>query len=143
MPFSSEDKVMIEHYWLDKGYGERKLLTEFPNRHWTLRGLRNLIKKTDQTGSIDLKKGSGCPRSAQTNDNIKYAEEEISRQETNPGSHSTPAEISKRLDISESCVRKVVKNNLKLKPFNQTKGQVLSLPDEQKRIHCTKNEVLH
>ena len=30
----------------------------------------NLIKKTEQTGSIGRKSGSGCPRSAQTSDNI-------------------------------------------------------------------------
>ena len=100
IPFSSEDKVIIKHYQLDKGYhcvksvfirsysgpdfpalrlnteryskcvkirtritpntytfyavyGEIKLLTEFPNRCCTLSGLRNLIKKIDQTGSTD------------------------------------------------------------------------------------------
>ena len=77
MPFSSEDKVIIKHYRLDKGYGKRKLLTEFPNRGWTLSGLRILIKKIDQTGPINRKSGIDCPRSARTNDNIEYVEEEI------------------------------------------------------------------
>ena len=77
MPFSSEDKVIIEHYLLDKGYG--------PNRGWTVGGLRNLIKKIDQTKSIDRKKGSSCSISAQRNDNNEYVEEELLGQETNPG----------------------------------------------------------
>ena len=77
MPFSSEDKVIIEHYLLDKGYG--------PNRGWTVGGLMNLIKKIDQTKSIDRKKGSSCSRSAQRNDNNEYVEEELLGQETNPG----------------------------------------------------------
>ena len=47
----------------------------------------------------------------------EYAEEEILNQETNPGSNSTPAEIWKRLDISESSVRRIVKKDLKLKPL--------------------------
>ena len=109
------------------------MLTEFPNCGWTLNGFRNLIKKTDQNESIDRKSGSGRRRSARANDNIEY-EEEIFSQETNPGSHSTHAEISKRLDISESSVRRIVKNDLKLKPFKQMKGQVLSPPDKQKKI---------
>ena len=110
------------------------MLTEFPNRGWSLSGLRNLIKKIDQTWSINRKSGSGRPGSARTNGNIEYVVEEILSQETNPGSHSTPAEISKRLDISESSVQRIVKNDLKLKPFKQTKGHVLSPPDKQKRI---------
>ena len=35
----------MKHYRLDKGYGIRKMLTEFPNRGWTLSGFKNLIKK--------------------------------------------------------------------------------------------------
>ena len=110
----SSDKVIIKYYQLDKGYGKWELLTEIPDRDCTLKGLRNLVKKTDQTGSIDRKSGSGRPRSAWTNDNIEYAEEKTLSQETNPGSHSTPAEISKRLDISESSVQRIVKNDLKV-----------------------------
>ena len=110
------------------------MFTEFPNRGWTLTGLGNLIKNIDKIGSIDRKSGSGRPRSAQTNDNIEYVEEEILSTETNPGSHSTPAEISKRLDISESSVRKILKNDLKLNPFKQMKCQVLSPPNKLKRI---------
>ena len=111
MPLSS-DKVIIKYYQLDKRYGKWKLLTEIRYRDCALKGLRNLIKKTDQTGPIDLKSGSGRPRSPWTNDNIEYAEEKTLSQETNPGSHSTPAEISKRLDISESSVQRIVKNDL-------------------------------
>ena len=60
MPFPSEDKVIIKHYRLDKGYDKTKLLTEFPNRGWTFSGFSNLIKKIDQNGSIGGKSGSGC-----------------------------------------------------------------------------------
>ena len=48
MPFPSEDKVIIKHYRLGKGYGKRKFLTMFPNHGCTLSGLRNLIKKKTQ-----------------------------------------------------------------------------------------------
>ena len=109
---------------------KRKLFTEFSNCGWALSGLR----KPNQTGSIGRKSGSGRPRSAWTNENIDYVEKEILRQETNPAWHSTLAEVSKRLGISESSVRRIVKNDLKLKLFKQMKGQVLSPPEKQKRI---------
>ena len=39
MPFTEEDKIIIKHYRMDKGYGARRLLTEFPDRGWTRGGL--------------------------------------------------------------------------------------------------------
>lgn len=88
MFFLQEGQVIIKYYRLDKKYCKRKLLTEFPNHGWTVSSLRNLIKKIDQTGSIDHKGGSGRPRSAQTNDSIEFVKDNILSQETNPGSHS-------------------------------------------------------
>ena len=123
MPYSSEVKVIIKHYRSDKGW---KIITYRVSKSW--------LKKIDQTGSTDCKSGSGRPRSARTNDNTEYVEEEISSQETNLGSPSTPAEISKRLDIFESSVRRIVRNYLKLKPFKKMKGQVLSPLDKQKSV---------
>ena len=38
------------------------------------------------------------------------------------------------MDFSERSVRRIVKNDLKLKPFKQLKGQVLIPPDKEKRI---------
>ena len=86
--------------------------------------MSNLIKKIDQTGSTDRKRGNDCRRSARASDNTKYGEEKILSQETNPGSHPIPANISKRLDTSENSAWRIVKNDLKLKPFKQIKGQV-------------------
>ena len=35
MPFSEEDKIIIKHYRIDKNYGVKRLLSEFPNKGWT------------------------------------------------------------------------------------------------------------
>ena len=77
----------MKHSRLDKVYGKKKLLAENPYRDCTTSGWRNLIKKIDQTGSIDHTSGIGCPRSAHTNDNIEYLEKEVLSKEANPGSH--------------------------------------------------------
>ncbi len=53
MLFSFEDKIIIKHYRLDKNYGVRRLLTEFPNKGWTFGGLKDLLKKIDETVSIE------------------------------------------------------------------------------------------
>ena len=63
--------------------------------------------------------------------NIEYIEEEILSEETNSESHSTLAEILKQLDVSETSVQRIVKNDQKLKkPFKQMKRHVLCLPDK-------------
>ena len=58
MPFTEEDKVVIKHYRLEKGYGAKRLLAEFPNKGWTRGGLQTLIEKIDATGSVDRQEGS-------------------------------------------------------------------------------------
>ena len=83
------------------------MLTGFPNRGWAFSGLRNLIKKIDQTRSIDRKSGSDCSRSS-----IEYVEEEIYvevevevlKLRIKCRLAFNPAEISNLQDISESSV---------------------------------------
>ena len=67
--------------------------------------------------------------------NIEYIEEEILSEETNSESHSTLAEILKQLDVSETSVQRIVKNDQKLKKlFKQMERHVLSLLDKQKSM---------
>ena len=66
MPFSNEDKVIIKHYRLEKGYGKKRLLKQLSDRQWSESSLRKLLKKIDTTGSIERSTGSGRPRGAQT-----------------------------------------------------------------------------
>ena len=47
MPFNTEDKVIIKHYRLEKHYGVKRLLKEFPNKGWTKGGVRHLLRKID------------------------------------------------------------------------------------------------
>jgi len=56
MPFNEEDKALIKKLHLFKGYGSRRLLTEFPVKNWTKAGLDTLLKKLQETGSTDRKR---------------------------------------------------------------------------------------
>ena len=53
MPFTEEDKILIKHYRIDKGYTATKLFSEFPDRNWTKGGLDTLLAKIDATGSVE------------------------------------------------------------------------------------------
>ena len=59
MPFTTEDKILIKHYRLDKNYGRRKILHEFQDKPSSVSGLDKLIKKIDNTGGTDRTNGSG------------------------------------------------------------------------------------
>ena len=81
MSFSKEDKIIIKHYRLDKGYGRKKLLNEFPGKDWSAGGLDKLLRKVDEMQSVERKAGSGRPRTARTEENIEIVEELICSQE--------------------------------------------------------------
>ena len=70
MVFSNEDKALIKNLYLLKGYGSRKLISEFPEKKWKKGGLDSLLKKLRETGSTDRQKGSGRPKSVRTDENV-------------------------------------------------------------------------
>ena len=68
MVFSAEDKILIKKLRETKGYGVRRLITEFPMKNWSLAGVSKLLKKIATTGSVARK-----PRDAnKTMDANKY-----------------------------------------------------------------------
>jgi len=44
MVFSGEDKPLIKNLHLIKGYGQRKLMSKFPDKNWKLSSLIKLLK---------------------------------------------------------------------------------------------------
>jgi len=48
MVFSDEDKVFIKNSYLIKGYGARKLISEFPEKNWKKGGLEKLLHSIDE-----------------------------------------------------------------------------------------------
>ena len=55
MPFSREDKHLIKLLRQENHYTARYFLKEFPNRNWTLGGLKKLVRKIDNFGSVECK----------------------------------------------------------------------------------------
>jgi len=63
---NTEDKYLIKSLPENKKYGAKRLLKMFPNKNWSLGGLKALIKKlTTQVQLFDVL-GSGRPRTVRT-----------------------------------------------------------------------------
>jgi len=53
MGINTEDKDLIKSLSENKKYGAKRLLKMFPNKNWSLDGLKALIKKlNDNTGTV-------------------------------------------------------------------------------------------
>jgi len=98
MPFSAEDKHAIKLLRQTKQYGAKRLMSMFPEKQWSLGGLKKLICKTDDTGTVDRRSapGSGRPRTARVADKIDEAR--IMRQ--------VPTDLSDRLLVRQASHRR-------------------------------------
>ena len=50
---TKEDKTLIKNVWESKKYQLKRLITEFPNKKWSKRGVEDFQKRLRTTGSID------------------------------------------------------------------------------------------
>jgi len=74
MVFSNEDKILIKSLYL-KGYKAKWLTDEFPEKSWTTLGVKKLLKKLRDTGTVDRRTGIGRPRSVCTEDKNSSGDE--------------------------------------------------------------------
>ena len=106
---TAEDRILIKNLRIEKQWGARRMITEFPNKGWSKTSLNRLCQKIDADGTIARKPGSGRPRSVRTMRNIRRVSELICSQEDNPHSHKSPREIERETGISRGIVQRIVK----------------------------------
>ena len=58
MTFAKEDKILIK-VRQEQGCGAKRFVKKFPNKNWSLSSMNNMLKKIDQTGTVDRKPGTG------------------------------------------------------------------------------------
>ena len=139
MPFSNEDRIIIKHYRQTYNWGSVKILRNIgEGKNWTRRGIDFLLKKIDDTGTQERRKGSGRPQSARTDENKDEVEELIMSQE-NPETgewerHESPRMIAQRLGVSKNTIYRIIKTDLDLTMFHRVKGQSLTEVDHEKRV---------
>ena len=136
MPFSEDDKIIIKHYRIDKGYTTTRLLWEFPEKKWTKGGLDSLLAKIDLTGSVERRKGSGRPKSARIPRNIDAVQELALSQEDDgdEGTYQTPREIENQTGIPRSSVRRILHCDLQMKTYGRAYVKKLSEREKSLRV---------
>lgn len=130
---TAEDRILIKNLRIEKQWGARRMMTEFPNKAWSKASLNRLCKMIDTNGTITRKPGSGRPRSVRTSRNIQRVNELICSQEDKPYSHKSPREIERETGISRRSVQRIVKTDLQLRTYKRTIGQVLNANCKLKR----------
>ena len=95
--FTEEDQILIKVGLLrqEHGYGMERFLKEFSNKGWCLPCVIKLLKKIDETGTVERKPGSGKKRTTRTVENVELVERLVAlSQENAPGTHKTVTSTS-------------------------------------------------
>jgi len=98
MPFSLEDKHTIKVLREQKLYGATKILRMFPNKNWTLSGVKTVLSKIGASGSVERCSGSGRPHTARSPDTISDVQDLVL-------SGSEPRRIRGVGDPTRACVQ--------------------------------------
>src|ERR1051325_3091333 len=106
----------------EKGWGAKRFLKEFPQKHWLFTSLNRLICKIDSAGSVERTSGSGRPRVIRSQANIDLVQELICSQDDQPGTSKSPSEIERMTGISRSSIRRIVKQDLRLNVYKRRKA---------------------
>ena len=131
---SEEDKIIIKYLRQSLVMGQKESLRIIRKKNWGLGNVGYLLKRIDETGDVKRREGSGRPKSSRTENNINAVKELISSLEDKLGTHATPYEISKMMDIPRTSIRRVITEDLKLQSFKKIKGQRIDTRTKEKRI---------
>ena len=75
MVFSDEDKAIIKNDYDEKGWNAYNIWKNHPAKGWVESSVRRLIRRYEETGSMDRQPGSGRPRTARTEENVEVVVE--------------------------------------------------------------------
>ena len=100
----------------------------------TRNGLDYLLKKIDTQAAVTRFSGSGHPRTACTSDNVDVVKELVMSHENQPQTHRTIRHIARETGVHRSSVRRIVKNELKLKCLKKKRAQDFSNANKLTRL---------
>ena len=101
---SKEDRILIKNVYYFKGYGAKRLISEFPANHWKKTTVNDFLKRLKKTGSTMRKAGRGRPRTVQIEANISIVNDLVLSQEDAPQTHRTTRQIVREMGIHRSSV---------------------------------------
>ena len=81
MVLSEENRILIKNLYYFKGYGAKRLISEFPAKGWKKTTVNDILKRLKETGSRTRKSGSGRPRTVRTVANISVVNDLCSQED--------------------------------------------------------------
>jgi hypothetical protein len=125
--------------WCDEGLVaikiKKKLSSVFgPGRTYALSTINKICKKWREEGTIKRSRGQGAPRRARSLRNINEVRAELVKDIRIRSPKKTPRRIARALHISKSSVHRIIKLDLKLKPFKKVSAHKLSANDKHTRL---------
>ena len=64
MVLSEEDRILIKNLYYLKGYGAKRMISEFPAKGWKKTTVNDFLKRLKETGSTTSKSGSKVKKSS-------------------------------------------------------------------------------
>ena len=84
MVLSEEDRSLIKNLYYFKGYGAKRLISEFLTKGWKKTTVNDFLKCLKETGSTTQKLGNRRPRTVQTVANISAVNDLVLNQKDVP-----------------------------------------------------------
>ena len=126
MVLSEEDRILIKNLYYFKGYGAKRLISEFPAKGWKKTTVNDFFKILKETGSTTRKSGSGRPRIVRTVANISAVNDLVLSQEDTSQTHRTTRRIARETGIHRSSVVRIIRDELRLKCVKKRHPQKLT-----------------
>ena len=110
---TKEDKTLIKMSGIQKKYGVKRLVKEFPNNKWSKRGVEDFSEAIANNGSIERAPGSGRPQTTRTAENVDAVGDLVQSHENQPQTHRSTQQIF----VSDIAIF-VLKRDVKLQLTN-------------------------
>ena len=111
MVLSEEDCNFIENLYYFKGYGAKRLISEFPTKGWKKTAVNDFLKHLKETGSTMRKSGSRRPRTVWKVANISAVNDLVLSQEDASQTHRTTWQIAREMGIHCSSVVWIIRGS--------------------------------
>ena len=99
MVFSAAEKELIKTCYVEKGWLGTQIVQEFPGKRWNCRSVNRVIQLFKRIGSVARQPGSGRPRTARSEANKDYTEDNIQSQDNQPGTISRRGKSEMQLGL--------------------------------------------
>ena len=126
MVLSKEDHILIKNLYYFKGYGAKRLVSEFPTKGWKKTTVNEFLKCLKEIGSTTWKSCSGRTRTVWTVANISAVSDLVLSQEDASQTHRTTRQIARETGIHRSSVVRIIRDEIRLLCVKKRHAQELT-----------------